>query len=97
MTTELKPCPFCGSALVKHMLYDSWMHRDGVYNMCPLAGHQVAILEHWNTRTPDPRVKELAAKWRALAGVYDPKDFPATSSMKAQLQECAEQLEALNL
>jgi len=62
MSTELKPCPFCNSELVKHPLYYSWSHRDGAYNMCPLAGHMVNSPEHWNTRAPDPGVKELEAE-----------------------------------
>ena len=76
MTTELKPCPFCGGNFVAQ---GASRDRISVWCSCGARGPDVAFPENcdplppirkchaaWNTRAPSPAVQELAIENGAL-------------------------------
>ena len=57
MTSELKPCPFCGGeALIGETLDDTWFGMCGLDNCCVLESYwptKDEAIAAWNTRVGD--------------------------------------------
>jgi hypothetical protein len=74
--SKLKNCPLCGSSQIE--IYSEYEHV-----MCSACGVIAESESAWNTRTPDPRVKELVEALADLVFECDGIIKPREPSLQA--------------